>query len=68
MQFEDLKTIKQISAANPAFSEAGLRWMVFNARTNGLDSVIHKVGNRVLIDVRRFNAWLDRKRLSESAD
>jgi len=39
----------------------GLRHLVFNAKTNGFDRVIRKVGGRVLIDEGEFFAWVDRQ-------
>ena len=35
----------------------GLRHLVFNAKENGFDAVIHRVGRRVLIDEAAFFAW-----------
>jgi len=39
---------------------AGLRHLIFNARTNGFDAVIRRVGRRVLIDEAAFFVWVDR--------
>lgn len=39
---------------------AALRWLVFHAKTNGLDSAIRRVGRRVLIDEAAFFEWVDR--------
>jgi hypothetical protein len=65
MAIEDLRTVKQISEANPGvWSEASLRWLIFNAKQNGLDAAIVKPGGRVLIDIRRFNEWLESNRLA----
>ncbi len=58
-QYEDLRTIKQLAAENPAFTEASLRWLVFNARHNGLHQAIIHVGRRVLIDKAQFVDWLN---------
>lgn len=38
----------------------GLRHLIFNARTNGFDAVVRRVGTRVLIDEAAFFAWVDR--------
>lgn len=40
----------------------GLRHLVFNARKNGFDAVIRRVGRRVLIDEEAFFAWVNAKR------
>jgi hypothetical protein len=62
--FDRLRTVRQLSERNPAFSEAGIRWLVFNARTNGLDRAIVRIGKpgsrrpKVLIDEDEFGRWL----------
>ena len=35
-----------------------LRWMIFHAKTNGLDTAIRRVGRRVLIDEEAFFEWV----------
>ena len=43
-------------------SQAGLRHLIFNARSNGFDRVICRAGRRVLIDEAAFDVWMqDRK-------
>ena len=54
-----LSTIKQFSGKYPAFSEGSLRYLVFNARQNGIDSAVLRVGKKLLIDEERFFVWLD---------
>jgi len=53
-------TVKQFSQKDPAFPESGLRWLIFNAATNGLDKyeVIVRCGRRVLINTSNFYKWL----------
>jgi hypothetical protein len=63
MNLEKLVTVKQLAEASPAFSEASLRWMIFNARTNGLNRALVKVGSRVLIDLGEFGFWLEDQRI-----
>jgi hypothetical protein len=65
MNLEKLVTVKQLSVFSPAFSEASLRWMIFNAETNGLNRALVKPGRRVLIDVPEFERWLESQRLGE---
>jgi len=60
IDFRQLRTIKQLAAESPAFSEGALRWVVFNAKANGLDEAIVRHGRKVLIDLPRFNDWLSR--------
>ena len=66
MDYRNLKTVKQLAESSPAFTEASLRWMIFNAETNGLDRALIKRGRRVLIDVPEFERWLDGQRMSDS--
>lgn len=39
----------------------GLRHLVFNAKSNGFDTVIRRVGKRILIDEQAFFSWLDQQ-------
>ena len=65
MSFEDLRTVRQIAEANPGvWTEASLRWLIFNAENNGLSNAIVKIGGRVLIDVTRFNRWIESNRMA----
>ncbi|MCZ2099472.1 MAG: DNA-binding protein [Anaerolineae bacterium] len=59
---ERLRTLRQLAERNPAFTEGALRWHVFNAKSNGLDRAIVRVGRRVLIDEAEFSRWLEGKR------
>ena len=36
----------------------GLRHLIFHAKTNGFNTVICRVGRRVLIDERAFFGWV----------
>ncbi len=38
----------------------GLRHLIFHANKNGFDSVVRRVGRRVLIDEDAFYEWIDR--------
>jgi hypothetical protein len=65
LSFEDLRTVRQIAEANPGvWTEASLRWLIFNAEHNGMTTCIVKVGGRVLIDVARFDHWLESNRMA----
>ncbi len=39
----------------------GLRHLIFNAKSNGFDAVIRRVGRRVLIDEQSFFDWVNQK-------
>ncbi len=38
----------------------GLRHLIFNAKQNGFDRVVRRVGRRVLIDEGAFFEWVER--------
>ena len=63
MSYQDLRSVRQVADANPAFSEASLRWMIFRAAENGFGEVIVKLGGRVFLDVRRLDEWIESNRL-----
>ena len=63
--FGDLRTVRQLASMNPAFSEASLRWLIFNAEKNGLDCALVKPGRRVLIDIHEFERWLEERRVTQ---
>ena len=56
----NFKTVKQFCHDNPAFSEGGVRWQIFNENTNGLkeSGAIVRMGRKVLIDEDKFHEWL----------
>ena len=53
-------TVEQTAKEIPAYTEAALRWKLFNRETNGLakSGAIIKDGRRVLIDLPKFIEWL----------
>lgn len=53
----NLKSPTQLAAEGP-LSLDQIRWLIFNAKHNGLDSCIARIGRRVYIDVDGFDAWL----------
>ena len=62
-------TVKLLSQAEPAFTEAAIRNHVFNANErqssrgtipgNGLASHIRRIGSKVLINHGGFLSWID---------
>lgn len=39
--------------------QGGLRHLIFNAKKNGFDKVIRRVGRRILIDEQSFFKWVE---------
>jgi len=38
----------------------GLRHLIFNAKHNGFDAVVRRVGRRVLLSESAFTEWIDK--------
>jgi hypothetical protein len=53
-------TVKQFSEKHPAFTNGGLRSLIFNEESNGLAKAgaIVRIGRRVLIDEEKFFSWV----------
>lgn len=60
-----LKTVAAFADDGP-FSEAQLRWMIFNEANNGMQDhgAIVRVGRRVYIDVDAFDRWIDSQQVA----
>lgn len=43
----------------------GLRYLIFNAKHNGINKAIRRVGRRVLIDEAAFFQWVDEQGASK---
>ena len=54
-------TVKQFCEQNPAFTEGGLRFQIFNEKTNGLakSGAIVRLGRKILIKPELFFTWLE---------
>lgn len=55
----DLKTVSQF-ASETVWSEASLRWLIFQGASNGLNDAgaIVRLGRRVYIDPAAFDRWI----------
>lgn len=55
-----LATVRQLAEQQPALSQGGIRWSVFNAEFNGLaaSGALVRTGRRVLIDPALYMAWM----------
>jgi len=62
-----LSTVRQFAEKNPAFTQGSLRNLIFNAKTNGIDSALVRIGRKILIDDAAFFSWLDRQNGKEGA-
>jgi len=62
MNLHNLISVSQLVAESPTFTEAMLRWWIFNANTNGFHKCLIKIGGRVFIDRLAFEEWLEEHR------
>jgi hypothetical protein len=62
MNAQNALSVAQLAELNPAFSEATIRWWIFNAETNGFNRCLIRIGGRVFIDRSAFEAWLEEHR------
>ena len=55
-----IATVKQTAKLfDGIFSESSLRWLLFNADSNGFSACILRVGRKVLIDLNKFEFWIE---------
>lgn len=52
-------SVKELSKLFPSFSEPSIRYLIFNAKQNGLQPCIRKIGKKILINLNDFNHWID---------
>ncbi|MGA7980546.1 MAG: hypothetical protein WCA32_09995 [Chromatiaceae bacterium] len=57
-----LLTVRQLAEQQPGLTVGGIRWDLFNRRTNGLDQsgAVVRRGRRLLIDANAYVDWLTR--------
>lgn len=60
---------KQLPQQHPGLTIGGVRWDLFNRKTNGLEAsgAVIKRGNRLLIDAEKYLAWLISRGQTEGA-
>lgn len=56
---EDFVTIRQLTTTNPAFTEGGIRALIFRSKSNGFDSCIRRIGRKILISKSAFSRWIE---------
>lgn len=52
-------TVSQFAKKYPSFTEASLRYYIFNEKTNGFDKVTRRVGAKVLLVEEAFFDWIE---------
>ena len=56
---DDFVTIRQLTTSNPAFTEGGIRALIFRADYNGFNSCIRRIGRKILISKSAFSHWIE---------
>lgn len=64
----DLMTIKQLITGNPAFTEGGIRALVFHGHRNGFNTCIRRIGRKILISRVAFVSWINTQNGGKSND
>lgn len=54
-----LLTVKQFPKKHEAFSEGGLRHLIFHQNENGFHRCIRRIGRKILIHEKAFFSWLE---------
>jgi hypothetical protein len=57
-QVPTLLTVQQFCEKHKAFTLGGMRWLLFNRTTNGLEQAVVVVGRRLLLNETEFFRWL----------
>ena len=56
---DDYVTIRQLTTSNPAFTEGGIRALIFRAERNGFNRCIRRIGRKILISKSAFSHWIE---------
>lgn len=64
VDYQELRTVKQLAAEATFVTESKLRWWIFHADKCGIASALVKIGGRVYIDRSEFNVWLESQRMA----
>lgn len=41
------------------FSQSSFRWLIFNAKQNGFNICLRRLGRKILIDLDQFENWIE---------
>lgn len=59
LSVDDYVTIRQLTTSNPAFTEGGIRALIFRAEQNGFNRCIRRIGRKILISKSAFSHWIE---------
>lgn len=58
---DEYLTVAQMSQRYPAFTQGSIRWLIFNANTNGFNKVVRKIGRKVVLNLCEFKRWIEKQ-------
>lgn len=56
---DKLYSVKQWAETHDFLTEGAIRALIFNAKKNGFDRVVKRIGGRVFISENAFYQWVD---------
>ncbi len=62
----NILTVKQVPEKYPAFTEGGIRHLIFHADKNGFNKCIRRVGSKILIIEHAFLEYIDAQKTGGS--
>jgi hypothetical protein len=66
MNIPNYLTVNQFCEKHPAFRPGGIRYQIFNEKTNGLaaSGAIVRMGTKVLINEEKWFRWIEQKKVA----
>lgn len=58
-QDDEYLTVDQLAQRYRAFSQGSIRWLLFKRESNGFNRCVRKIGRKVFISAKDFQAWLE---------
>lgn len=54
-------SVKNVPSLYPDanITESSIRWLIFNAKENGFEKCIRRIGRKVLVDLEEFQNFID---------
>jgi len=55
-------TVRELPNYYPAFKVSTIRTLIFNEETNGFKRCLRRIGRKILIDLDKFEEWVDEQK------
>jgi hypothetical protein len=64
-----LVAVKRVPSYYPDanLTESSVRWLLFNAKDNGFGRCVVRLGRKILIDLDKFEEWMDAQAIQGGA-